>query len=121
MRQLFLDDVDFGYVFESAWPLPGPQAYDAAYDFCQALNHHHHASEWDDELELPDRRTICSYIRMLVNPPGLAEEDPTRIDQSQNPGNEKQNVQKQVEACLHARPHRAVKKIAAHMRVLRQR
>jgi hypothetical protein len=57
---------------------------------------------------------------MLVDEPRLLGEGETRIDQRCDTGNKEDDVEREVEAGLHPRPHRAVKKVAADVRVLRQ-
>src|SRR4029078_9869341 len=121
VRQLLFDDIGFRDILEPTRPLAGSQTDDATYDFSNALNHDHGARERDHELELPDRWAVRGYVRMLVDGPGFNGENPAGIDQRGNAGDKKDDVEHGVEPRLRAWPHRTVEKVAAHVRVLRQR
>ena len=121
VRQLLLDHVDLGDVMQPRRPRAGAQAHHAAHNLGYALQHHQPTGDRDHRLEMIDRRSVGGDVGMFGDPPGIRRVVVAGVDQRGDPRDKKHDIKGEIEPGLHPRPHRAVEKITAHMRVLCQR
>jgi hypothetical protein len=119
--QLLFDHVSFGDVLEPARPFAGLQTNDTADDLGNTLEGDQRARDRDHGLEVVDGRPISRGVGILADAPAVARERIARVDECQNAGEEKQEVQDQVECRLRAWLERAVEKVTADMAILGER
>src|SRR6478752_8204942 len=103
MRELRVDYVDLLDVRETHGPGAGAQALDAADNLGESLEQHQSAGNWDHSLEMVYRRTLCGDIGVLADAPGIGGITVAGIDQTDNPGDEEKEVQREIERRLGAR------------------
>ena len=119
-RRLQLLDVDLLDVLDARGPLAGLEAQDTADDLDEALHEDERPGNGDDRLEVVERGTVGGDARMLEDPPGVAGIVVAGPAEGGHPGEEEEDVERQVEGGLHTRREETVEDVAADHAVLRE-
>ena len=100
--------------------MPLLQAQDAAEDLDESLHQDKCPGDRDDRLEVIERRAVGGDARMLEDRPGLAGIGVAGPAEGGHPGEEEEDVERQVEGGLHALREETVEDVAADHAVLRE-